>query len=160
MLQLSAPVLQAVLLPGERRIYTCPNMKAYTALLVLFSVYFSSVSPLVSLCLALKTRLLIFIVVLFSFPISFQFRVASTVNGKIWPTDDVKDIYSQLFLLHFRIHWEIMHYKSHKSCCLCWNKFVNKIKGAVATVPLKGSKVKGLTPPGIKSSSPAPFHSR
>lgn len=79
----------------------CPNMKVYTALLVLFSVYFSSVSPLISLCLALKTRLLIFIVVFFSFPISFQFQVASTVNGKIWLMDDVKDFYSQLFFFTF-----------------------------------------------------------
>lgn len=72
-------------------------MKAYTALFVLFSVYFSSVSPLASLCLAPKTRLLFFIIVFFSLPISFQFQVASTVNGKTWLTDDGKDFYSQLF---------------------------------------------------------------
>lgn len=89
----------------------------------------------------------------------FQFQVTSTVNGKTWLTDDGKDFYSQLFsyILEFI---EKMSYKSHKSCCFCWNKFVNKTKGTVATTPLKGSKLKDLTPSGIKSSSPAPFHSR
>lgn len=79
----------------RKKDFCCLNMKAYKALLVLFSVYFSSISPLVSLCFAFKTLSLFLLLLSSHFPLVFD---SSTVYGKIWLIDDGKDIYSQLFL--------------------------------------------------------------
>lgn len=90
----------------------CPTMKVYIALLVLFSVYFSSVSPLVSLCFAFKTLSLFLLLLSSHFPLVFNSR-------ENWLMEKIFTV-KLFFFLHFRIHWEIMSYKSHKSCCFCW----------------------------------------